>query len=90
MTKVSTIAAGLLSIFSLLAISSGANAADAAYCDTYATKAFESAKANNEFNCGFQGPRWVLDENAHRFWCSIVPEATAQGESGARKAQIKG
>jgi hypothetical protein len=31
-----------------------------------------------------------LDENAHRFWCLIAPEPTAQGETGAREAQIKG
>lgn len=90
MTKMSTFVAGLLSIFALLAINSGANAADAQFCDTYATKAFSAAKANKEFSCGFQGTRWALDENAHRFWCLIVPEPTAQGETGAREAEIKG
>jgi hypothetical protein len=65
-------------------------AALAVVCDAYATKAFSAAKAISEFNCGFQGPRWLLDENAHRFWCLIVPEPTAQGETGAREAQIKG
>jgi hypothetical protein len=62
----------------------------AVVCDAYATKAFSAAKAISEFNCSFQGPRWLLDENAHRFWCLIVPEPTAQGETGAREAQIKG
>ena len=77
-------------MFTLFAVNSVANAADAQYCDAYATKAFDAAKANNEFSCGFQGARWLLDENAHRFWCLIVPEPTAQSETSVRDAQLKG
>jgi len=90
MTKASTFVLGLLSVFAMLAVTTVANAADPQFCDTYATKAFNAAKLNNEFACGFQGPRWLLDENGHRLWCSLVPEPTAQGETGARDAQLKG
>ena len=90
MTRANAFVLGIVSALTLFAVNSVANAADAQYCDAYATKAFDAAKANNEFSCGFQGPRWLLDENAHRFWCLIVPEATAQSETGARKAELKG
>lgn len=90
MTRARAFVLSMFSVFVLVAVSTGAKAADPQFCDAYATKAFSAAKAISEFNCGFQGPRWLLDENAHRFWCLIVPEPTAQGETGAREAQIKG
>lgn len=90
MTKASAFVLGLLSVFAIIAINTGANAADPQYCDSYATKAFNAAKLNNEFSCGFQGPRWLLDENGHRIWCLIVPKATAQGEASIRETKLKG
>ena len=86
MTRASALALSLLSAFAILAVSTLANAADPQFCDVYANKAFKSAKQNQQFSCGFQGPRWLLDKNGHRIWCLIVPEATAQGETGARGA----
>jgi hypothetical protein len=67
-----------------------AHAANAQFCNAYAKSAFKAAKQNNTFNCGFQGPRWVLDLNGHRFWCSIASEAQANAETSARQAEMSG
>lgn len=90
MTRASALSLSLLSAFAILAVSTMANAADPQFCNVYANKAFKSAKQNQQFSCGFQGPRWLLDKNGHQVWCLIVPEVTAQGEAGARAAQIDG
>ena len=79
-----------LAAIALLFATNTARAADPLFCDSYATEAFNAAKLNNEFACGFQGPRWILDENGHRVWCLVVPEATAQSETNARNVELKG
>jgi hypothetical protein len=56
----------MFSVFVLVAVSTGAKAADPQFCDAYATKAFSAAKAISEFNCGFQGPRWLLSATPTR------------------------
>lgn len=45
LTKASAFVLGIVSVFTLLTLNSVANAADAQYCDAYATKAFDAAKA---------------------------------------------
>lgn len=90
MTKAPGLAAALLSALMLILLSPAANAANPQFCDTYAKKAFKAAKENTQFNCGFQGPRWLLDVNGHRLWCSLVPEAMAQAETNARQSEMSG
>ena len=90
MTRAPAFSALLLSAFALVLLNPAAHAANPQFCDAYAKTAFKAAKENNQFNCGFQGPRWLLDLNGHRLWCSIVPEATAQGETNARQAEMSG
>jgi hypothetical protein len=43
MTRASAFVLGIVSVFTLLTLTSVANAADAQYCDAYATKAFDAA-----------------------------------------------
>ena len=81
---------GLLSGLAMLVTAGIANAANPQYCDGYAKQAFKAAKQNNQFNCGFQGPRWLLDVNGHRFWCSIASEAQANAETSTRQTELKG
>jgi len=90
MTKARGLALCLFSAFAILVIANVANAASPQFCEAYSFKAFRGAKLNQQFNCGFQGPRWLLDRNGHRLWCSLVPEATAQGETNTRAAELKG
>jgi hypothetical protein len=88
MTKLRGFAFFFVSAFAIASTAVTAQGAGAQFCDTYANKAFEAAKQNNEFACGFQGTRWLLDLNGHRFWCSITSEAQATAETNARAAEI--
>jgi hypothetical protein len=47
-------------------------------CRAYATRAVEFAAENGKRNCGFSGPRWSSDEQAHFGWCM-----TMRGNEGA-------
>lgn len=82
--------ASFLAAFSILTLfaTTPSHAADAQFCDAYANEAFEAAKQNVEFNCGFQGPRWLADVNGHRLWCSIASEAQANAETSARVTEL--
>lgn len=84
------VALSLLCALGLLVPISSTRAADPVFCDGYANAAAQSMKLANKFNCGFQGPRWIKDPNAHRLWCLIVDEKLAQTESDARATDIHG
>jgi len=90
MSQARALAIGLLFALAGFAVNTSANAADPQFCDGYAKKAFKTAKLNQQLNCGFQGPRWILDKNGHRAWCLIVPENIADVETQAREAEMKG
>jgi hypothetical protein len=53
-------------------------------CRTYARVAAESAAENGKLKCGFSGPRWSGDAQAHFGWCM----AWRNGESAAGGADI--
>lgn len=80
----------LVSALAILGANVTAQAANAQFCEAHAKQAFKAAKQNNKFNCGLQGPRWILDLNGHRFWCSIASEAQANAETAARQSEMSG
>ncbi len=43
--------------------------ADAGACSAYAQQAVAQNNENLQRNCGFSGPRWQSDHNAHYGWC---------------------
>ncbi len=43
--------------------------ADAGACNAYARQAVNQNNENLQRNCGFSGPRWQSDHNAHFGWC---------------------
>jgi hypothetical protein len=43
-----------------------------ATCDWYARTALQQQKLNLDRKCGFNGPSWSLDRNAHMAWCASV------------------
>jgi len=45
------------------------DAAQAAYCDTYANEAVRVAAMADALGCGFTGPRWLQNYAAHRDFC---------------------
>jgi hypothetical protein len=66
-----------------------AMAADVLFCESYAKEAIKSVKLAKEFKCGFQGPRWIKDINAHRLWCLTADAAVAQSEADARATELR-
>lgn len=59
-------------------------------CDAYAGGAVAHHQQNEIFKCGFSGPAWSGDFNAHRQWClksaTTVQDVTA--EDNARKQAL--
>ena len=68
-----------------------------AVCAIYATQAVVTAGEAQGLGCGFFGPRWTPDYNAHFAWCMtgvppavMISEATARGAELAACAAAKG
>jgi hypothetical protein len=89
MSRRCALAISLITALGLLAAQGSARAADPLFCEGYAKDASKSVKLAIHLNCGFQGPRWIKDPNAHKFWCLIADQKTAQGETDARATELK-
>jgi hypothetical protein len=64
-----------------------AQAADAAYCATYADAAINqvrAALANPACAKAAHGPRWTTNRDLHFAWCRTQPIAEVEAEHGAR------
>ncbi|MEZ5669398.1 MAG: hypothetical protein R3F55_18575 [Alphaproteobacteria bacterium] len=66
----------------------GAVAADMATCVAYARTSVGQNDAAIGNGCGFGGPRWQSNFNAHNLWCLGQPEATVRAEVDARADQL--
>lgn len=53
-------------------------------CEQYARGAFRLARQNQERRCGFVGPRWVRDIDAHKDWCLGANLTERQREQSSR------
>lgn len=83
------------SVFASLAAAIGVMAAGGgaafaqANCDWYAQTALKQQQENERLKCGFTGPAWTSDLNAHQAWCSNVAPEEMKSEAQAREQQIK-
>lgn len=57
-------------------------------CDDYAREAVEQAEQNRKRDCGYEGPRWNNNRQAHLAWCLLSPRAAEQ-ELEARRALLR-
>jgi hypothetical protein len=61
-------------------------------CDNYVSAALRSAASNTSQHCGFTGPRWIADANAHRAFCDgnkrVGNFAAIRGEEDARQKDL--
>ena len=55
-----------------------------ARCNRYAGAAVAQNAANLSRGCGFTGPRWLSDHNAHNTWCLKTPKLFADFENAER------
>jgi len=58
-------------------------------CDEYARIAVSQNEQNLRRRCGFTGPRWTSDYNAHYQWCLGVQWEAADSESRAREHELR-
>lgn len=85
-TSRTVIAAGILSIGSLIAAAPVANAQ--ATCDWYGRQALKQQQENLERKCGFTGPEWNADMRAHLAWCGSVSPDESRRMSQKRDAAL--
>ena len=59
-------------------------------CVGYANKAIQQVNKAKANGCGFSGPRWTPNANAHVVWCLLptTKQAHLNSERAARNAQI--
>ena len=60
-------------ILGAAALVPAASAQQFANCEVYVKKALEQHKLNVDRKCGFTGPAWSMDLNAHLSWCRTAP-----------------
>jgi hypothetical protein len=57
-------------------------------CALYADKAMTHVRLNRQLGCGFGGPRWNRNRQAHAAWCRSAPRGVPRSETRAREAMI--
>jgi hypothetical protein len=60
-----------------------------ARCKQYAHRAMRQVRQNVDWKCGFTGPRWSADPNAHLNWCLRTPGVNPDAEIAARDRRVK-
>jgi hypothetical protein len=78
----------LTGALALLAQAGAVQAANPFFCNNYATAAVQAFNAQKLNRCGFGGPRWTNNFNAHRTWCLFVDESLANSETAARQNEL--
>jgi hypothetical protein len=58
-------------------------------CGQYAREAVVQFHDMRGHNCGFSGPRWQGNYDAHYGWCLTAAEHDRGGEAGARRSQLR-
>ncbi len=59
------------------------------YCRGYSGQATAAAKDNIRWHCGFGGPRYETNWNAHMDWCMSVDRAASDREAEIRNREIR-
>lgn len=57
-------------------------------CDWYAKTALKQQQENEQRKCGFKGPQWNADLNAHTIWCRTVAPDVWKKEAQLRDQQL--
>ncbi len=58
-------------------------------CKNYAATAVQQNQGNLDWKCGYSGPRWSSNYQAHYDWCMKVPKSSADSEETKRKDLLK-
>lgn len=60
------------------------------YCRHYASLAVQDNAANIRMRCGYSGPRWRSDFNAHYNWCMGLREVAGRDTPDADETLLRG
>lgn len=63
-------------------------AAAFANCDWYVKTSLEQQQRNLKMKCGFSGPEWSVDKNAHAAWCASVGPDVSRKAAQTREQQL--
>ena len=75
----------------VLVLTGAAHAAGAeTNCDWYAKTALKQQQQNQEKSCGFNGPAWSTDFQAHTKWCATAGFDLLKLETQKRDQQLTG
>ncbi len=91
MRSITTVAALLLlaGLALLLAVPRDA-AAQAANCAWYADTAIKQQQQNELRKCGFAGPEWNTDRQAHLAWCTTQSPDSWKAQAQNRERKLAG
>jgi len=59
-------------------------------CNWYADAALKQQQRNEQGKCGFTGPGWSLDRQAHLAWCSTQNPDRWKAEAQRREQMLAG
>ena len=75
--------------FAVFAIATAMTAAHAeSNCDWYAKTALKQQQQNQDNKCGFSGPAWSTDHQAHITWCATAGFDLLKLETQKRDQQL--
>lgn len=57
-------------------------------CALYADRAINHVQQNRDLGCGFRGPRWNRNRQAHQNWCESAPRGVPSSERRVREAML--
>lgn len=80
---------GLLSAVCLAAAPAAA-LAQSANCDWYAETSLKQQQRNEQLKCGFAGPEWSLNRQAHLGWCATQPADRWKAAAQKREQMLAG
>ena len=85
-----TRSAATLSLLSALAAASAGASAQAANCNWYADTALKQQRRNERAKCGFTGPEWGMNRQAHLVWCATQDPDRWKAEAQKREQMLAG
>jgi hypothetical protein len=91
MRSITTVAALLLLAgLALLLAAPRDAAAQAANCAWYADTAIKQQQQNELRKCGFAGPEWNTDRQAHLAWCTTQSPDSWKAQAQSRERKLAG
>jgi len=61
-----------------------------ANCNWYADTALKQQQRNERAKCGFTGPQWSMNRQAHLFWCATQDPDHWKAEAQKRERMLAG